>query len=68
MEGSPLQRSRRVDEINHMNLRIEESNDRWVQKVRLLEGKYENTIKELEDQNISLLRQLDAANTNQQRE
>ena len=43
-EESPLHRSRRVDEINNMNKKIEENNDKWMLKVKLLEGRYEKIV------------------------
>ncbi len=45
-----------MDEINNMNKKIEESNDKWVGKIRSLEESYERKIKELEERNSVLMK------------
>jgi len=41
-----------------MNRKIEESSEKWALKLKLMEGKYEKVIRELEDKNLQLTKEL----------
>lgn len=51
-----------------MNKKIEEVNQKWSAKLKFLENKYEKKIAELEQMNLNLLKQLDAASKNKSTE
>ena len=53
-EESPLGRSRRVDEINNMNKKIEESNEKWGMKMKVMEEKCQEVVRDLEERSQML--------------